>query len=578
MAFQVGDRVGDYEIIGVLGTGGMGQVYKVRNVISERVEAMKVLLPNLEHDPALADRFLREIKVLAALDHPNIAALRTAFRSGNQLVMVMEFIEGVSLDERLREGPIPVAEAIRYFCQALDALDYAHSRGVIHRDIKPANIMVTRDGVVKLMDFGIAKAAGDRQLTRTGTTMGSLYYMSPEQVTGSSLDPRSDIYSMGVALYEVLTGTRPFKGDSEFSIMAAHIEGQAVPPIEVNPLLGPLLNDIIMTAIAKDPAKRFQSAKAFRTALEQAGQSLGVAAAPLSATGPMATAVSAAPQGAPAAPPQPAPPAAAPPPPPPPASAAAPATPVAPPPAMAPPPPPARSHRGLYMALGAVLGLAVLALAATQLPRWLRTRAQNPPAQEFATTPGSPGEQAQQAAQAEQGKAGQPGQATPVEPEQQVSGAGAQPPVQPPASEGAAPPPSPRVILPRSRIETGAARQSEVIPPAARQAEQQEPVAPPGAERPKPPASTQVHQQLQDRMVMLASRAGAVRSTLENLQRQQAAMGLGLRGDMAAAWKRMEYYMDQAEAALNRGDVSAAQRHMDAAEREIDRLEAFLGR
>jgi hypothetical protein len=290
MPFQVGERVGDYEIVGVLGTGGMGQVYKVRNVISERLEAMKVLLPNLEGDPALADRFLREIKVLATLDHPNIASLRTAFRSGNQLVMVMELVEGVGLDERVRQGPIPVAEALDYFCQALSALDYAHSRGVIHRDIKPANLMVTPQGVVKLMDFGIAKPAGDRQLTRTGTTLGSLYYMSPEQVTGGPLDARSDIYSMGVALYEVLTGTRPFKGDSEFSIMAAHLEGQVVPPIQVNPLLGPVLNEIIMTAIAKDPAQRFQSAAAFRNALLQAKESLSAAAAPLSATGAVAAA------------------------------------------------------------------------------------------------------------------------------------------------------------------------------------------------------------------------------------------------------------------------------------------------
>lgn len=568
MGFQVGHRVGDYEIIGVLGTGGMGRVYKVRNVISERVEAMKLLLPNLERDPELADRFLREIKVLATLDHPNIASLHTAFRSGNQLVMIMEFVEGVSLDERLRAGPIPVAEAVGYFCQALEALAYAHSRGVIHRDIKPSNIMVTTEGVVKLMDFGIAKAAGDRQLTRTGTTLGSLYYMSPEQVTGAALDARSDIYSMGVALYEVLTGTRPFKGDSEFSIMAAHIEGQAVPAIQVNPLLGPLLNDIIMTAIAKDPAKRFQSAKAFRAALEHAGRSPGAAAAPLSATDPMAAAATAPPPSAPPPPAAEVPPRAATPP-------VAQPMPVPPPAMPTPPPPPAavRSQRGLYMALGAVIGLAVLALVATQSPRWLWTRAQSPAVQEETTTAGGGSKPAGPTDGAAQETSAGAAPVMPTEPATRAATSGSQA-----AQVSTATPPAPRTVAPRAPAEPGPDVHREAAPPAVGRIERGETPSPPAVERPSPSASAQALEQLQDRMVMLASRAGAVRSSLENLQRQQAAMGLGLRGDIAAAWKRMEYYMDQAEAALNKGDAAAAQRHMEAAEREIDRLEAFLGR
>ncbi|MGC8793875.1 MAG: protein kinase domain-containing protein [Bryobacteraceae bacterium] len=573
MSFQIGDRVGDYEIVGVLGTGGMGKVYKVRNVISERLEAMKVLLPNLEGDPALADRFLREIKVLATLDHPNIASLHTAFRSGNQLVMVMELVEGVSLDERLKQGPIPMGEAINYFCQALDALDYAHSKGIVHRDIKPANIMVTPQGVVKLMDFGIAKPAGDRQLTRTGTTLGSLYYMSPEQVTGGALDPRSDIYSMGVALYEVLTGTRPFKGDSEFSIMAAHLEGQVVPPVQVNPLLGPLINDIIMTAIAKDPAKRFQSAKAFRNALEQAGQSLGAAAAPLTAT----STVEGAPQAAATAAPPHSPPAfqTAPPPQP----ATSPVAPSTPPPPVMPTPPPsaAPSHRGLYMALGAVIGLAVLALAATQLPRWFRTGAQSaqppqPPqsAQEWTASTGQAAQEqtAQPEAQHLRAQPAQETQARPAERQPMVSADMVTP--------------VPRPVTPRQRAEAGAAPVAGPPSESGREPVSQQPPAareaPPRAAERSPAAASRALQQLQDHMVRLASRAGAVHSSLENLQRQQAAMGLGLRGDVAAAWKRMEYYMDQAEAALNKGDAAAAQRHLDAAERELDRLETFLGR
>ena len=157
MAYNIGDRVGDYEIIDVLGAGGMGKVYKVRNIISERVEAMKVLLPDLATDPDLADRFMREIKVQASLQHPNIAALHTALRVNNQLLMLIEFVEGIN--DRIRAAPRAHsrAKAVDYIKQVLLALQYAHSHGVVHRDIKPANMMLTPAGVVKLMDFGIAK-------------------------------------------------------------------------------------------------------------------------------------------------------------------------------------------------------------------------------------------------------------------------------------------------------------------------------------------------------------------------------------------------------------------------------------
>lgn len=551
MAFQVGDRVGDYEVLGVLGAGGMGQVYKVRNVISERLEAMKVLLPNLEHDPALADRFLREIKVLATLDHPNIAALRTAFRAGNQLVMVMELIEGRPLDELVRQGPVPIADALRYFSQALDALHYAHSRGVIHRDIKPANIMITPGGQVKLMDFGIAKAAGDRQLTRTGTTMGSLYYMSPEQITGAPLDARSDIYSMGVALYEVLTGTRPFRGDSEFSIMAAHLEGQVVPPIQVNPLLGPRLNELILVAIAKDPNQRFQTAEAFRKALEQTAKELVGAAGPVGATAALGVPAPPAPQ-----------PSASPP------VAPQPAAPAATPPA---PSVAAKSHRALYVALGAIMGIGLLVLAATQAPRWLRAKAalesapSEPAAPTQTTTEPTP-PVLEPAAEPAAVPTMPPSLPTPPRPTPSPTDSAPRPrttlvPEAPPPAVPEAPPPAAPAAQPAPRREP---------PPAV-----QEPAA---RSTPAQPSAAADLQPLQERMVMLASRAVAVRNSLENLQRQQAAMGLGLRGDITASWKRMEYALDQAEAALAKGDAAAARRHMDSAERELDRLESFLGR
>src|SRR5437879_10606673 len=253
-------RKGDYEILGVLGTGGMGQVYKVRNVLSDRIEAMKVLLPNLAGQKELADRFLREIKILASLNHPNIAVLRTALMIDNQLVMIMEYVEGTTLAAHVEQETISWGKALNYIDQVLAALSYAHKQNVIHRDIKPANMMLTPSGAIKLMDFGIARSGTDLGLTVTGTTVGSLAYMSPEQVKCEPIDARSDLYSVGVSLYEMVTGQIPFKGDSNFSIMQAQLRQTPRPPIEVNPNLPEPLNQIILIAVAKDPAQRFQSA------------------------------------------------------------------------------------------------------------------------------------------------------------------------------------------------------------------------------------------------------------------------------------------------------------------------------
>jgi serine/threonine protein kinase len=269
VAFEIGQRVGDYEIVSMLGVGGMGSVYRVRNVISDRTEAMKVLLPNLVAEPDLADRFISEIRMLASFDHPNIAQLHTAFKVDNQLVMMMEFVEGFSLEQIAKQGPIPQSDIIKYVQQVLDALSYAHGRGVIHRDIKPANIMVTSRGVVKLMDFGIAKSRTEQDLTRPGTTMGSLYYMSPEQVRGGTVDARSDIYSVGVMMYELLAGRRPFVADSAYEILNQQCNVVPQAPVEVNHQLPPALSDIIVCAMAKDPANRFQNAQALGNALRQ---------------------------------------------------------------------------------------------------------------------------------------------------------------------------------------------------------------------------------------------------------------------------------------------------------------------
>src|SRR5579863_9257759 len=269
MELQPGQTIGDYEVLRPLGAGGMGKVYQVRHVISNRIEAMKVLLPDLTHEPELVDRFLREIRISASLEHPNIAQLRTAQRVGDQLIMIMEYVEGSTLDALMHAGRIPMPQAADYLRQALGALGYAHARGVVHRDIKPGNIFVTPTGVVKLMDFGIAKAAADQKLTKTGLMVGSVFYMSPEQIEGRDLDSRSDLYSLGVTLYEIATGQRPFNGDSEYKIMAAHLKEMPVPPRDLDLSLSPELNAIILKALAKDPNRRFQTAEEFSGALDR---------------------------------------------------------------------------------------------------------------------------------------------------------------------------------------------------------------------------------------------------------------------------------------------------------------------
>ena len=262
-------RIGDYEVIRQLGHGGMGEVYLVRNVLSDRTEAMKVLLPSLAGRSEFVARFMREIKVLASLEHPNIAALRTAFTADDQFVMIMEYVEGTTLAERLEKGPFSTADALNYIGQVLAALSYAHGKHVIHRDIKPGNMMLTPQGVVKLMDFGLARSADEVGLTMTGTTLGSLDYASPEQVQSQPTDERSDLYSVGVSLYQMVTGQRMFSVTSSFSIMEAQIKQTPRPPIEIVPTVPKALNDVIMMAVSKDPAQRFQSADAFRNALSQ---------------------------------------------------------------------------------------------------------------------------------------------------------------------------------------------------------------------------------------------------------------------------------------------------------------------
>lgn len=267
MAIQIGDILGDYQVTGVLGRGGMGKVFRVRNLLTDRDEAMKVALSGIEDDPGLADRFLREIKVHASLQHPGIAALRTALRIEGRLLMIVELVEGISLEERLNRGAIDVPTATGYVIQVLSALGYAHERGVIHRDIKPANILLAADGVVKLTDFGIARSSRTDRITGTGFAVGTLAYMSPEQVRAGMVDGRSDLYSLGLTFYEMVTGRRAMVADTEHELMNAQLTVVPPEPAVVNPPVPPSVSAAIMCALAKEPDRRFRNALEFRAAL-----------------------------------------------------------------------------------------------------------------------------------------------------------------------------------------------------------------------------------------------------------------------------------------------------------------------
>jgi serine/threonine protein kinase len=525
MSEPINKRIGDYEILSELGAGGMGKVYKVRNVISDRIEAMKILLPDLAGRQELAARFQREIKVLAALDHPNIAALRTALTLDNQLVMVMEYVEGTTLTERMQQGPIPVVDAVNYIGQVLDALGYAHQQHVIHRDIKPANMMLTPQGIVKLMDFGIARSASESTLTSTGTTLGSLGYMSPEQVKGETTDARSDLYSVGISLYEMVTGRRPFRESSDYSIMAAQVNQPPTPPIEIKPGLPPELNEIILLAIAKSPSGRFQSAGAFKNALSRvvptaheepaAGSRTVTSINTLPPTATMPAQAVAAPTIS-ARQPQPTPV----------ASQPSMATNVAPPPA---------SHRGLYMAVGALLLLMVLVAAGMY--------SRNADARHAAVPAASPAAAA-------------------------------------PAVQDTTPPgPAPQAVAPVPDNSTQPAAETPAPPPApppmkAKAAHAVTPAAVPDPHAP-PPIDLDA---LEHEIDQLTSRAGSVNSGLDGLRAEQAKDGYGLRGDIAQRQESMKLNVAKAQDAITHGDGVRAKRYSDLANADIEALEKFLGR
>ena len=228
---------------------------------------MKVMLPEQTGTPEMIERFRREIRMLASLNHPNIAALHNAFYFENQLIMIMELIEGEDLRSISSRSLLPIPLLLEAASQVLAALEYAHARGVIHRDIKPANIMVTPQGVVKILDFGIAIAERSAELTAAGSLIGSPTHMPPEQIRGGKATPQSDIYALGVTLYELIAGRLPFSGSNTYELMMAHLHQVPAPLNALRADTPPYLAAAVAKALEKDPARRFATAADFLATL-----------------------------------------------------------------------------------------------------------------------------------------------------------------------------------------------------------------------------------------------------------------------------------------------------------------------
>jgi serine/threonine protein kinase len=284
MTLSAGSRLGPYEIVSPLGAGGMGEVYKARDTRLERTVAIKVLPSHLSASAEVRQRFEREAKTISQLSHPHICALHDVGREGDTEYLVMEYLEGETLADRLLKGPLSLEQTLRYGIQIADALDKAHRQGVVHRDLKPGNVMLTKSGV-KLLDFGLAKAMAlpsqqssltslptQMNLTQEGTILGTFQYMAPEQLEGKDADARTDIFAFGCVVYAMATGKKAFSGATQASLISSILRDDPQPISQIQPMSPPSLDRIVQTCLAKDPEDRWQSAADVKRELRWIGE------------------------------------------------------------------------------------------------------------------------------------------------------------------------------------------------------------------------------------------------------------------------------------------------------------------
>src|SRR5215831_6012119 len=300
----IGATISHYRVLEKLGSGGMGVVYKAEDTRLGRFVALKVLADDVADDQQFRDRFAREARTASALNHPNICTIHDVGEEDGRVFIAMEFLDGMPLSDLISSGPVDLERLLEVGIQVAEGLNSAHMEGVVHRDIKPPNIFITKSGRIKIMDFGLAKRAASKRalaaaswaetlvsvegeyITSGGAALGTVPYMSPEQVRGEELDVRTDLFSFGAVLYEMVTGVLPFRGETSHVIAEAILNRKSVAPVRHNPDLPPKLEELIDKALEKDKKLRYQSAADIRTDLQRLKRDSDSARLP-AATGPV---------------------------------------------------------------------------------------------------------------------------------------------------------------------------------------------------------------------------------------------------------------------------------------------------